>query len=491
MEAKFNKIYESQGFFDRYNGSVFASTFLLLVCFIVFSYAYIQTRITPIRNNWTQERCSPMVIPFAGMINAPPNTSKFHFTANNFNFCVTSIIKEMASFAVKPLEAVVKVLGDIIKGLGDAINDIRKILSAIRTTVDKVSRNIMSRILNMLIPFQQMMITTKDLMSKTHAVLVTSQYATLGGMITLISGLFNLQNFVNAFIIAAWAAIAGMWFIPFVGFEMATAATAAMAAITVPFGLISVAMGTIEDLTGIHPNCFKKGTLIRGSNNTLYSIESIPVGTKLLRGGEVTGVMKLTAKNETMYTLSNITVSGSHKVMYEKEWIHVRDHPNAKLVNNFNDEHIYCLNTSSKKIYTDDYIFMDWDEIDKSQVQKYGCFETEDIHHKLDNGFTDDTKINVKGKGRIFIKDIEIGDILTSGDKVRGIVKLKNDKEIFDYGIFKGTYGLSLIQHLGKTHQPIKENHKIIYHILTNTGEFNIEGQKIKDYNWNVDFFNV
>ena len=491
MEAKFNKIYENQSYFDRYNGSVLGATFLLFIFFIVFSYAYIQTRITPIRNNWTQERCSPAVIPFAGMINAPANTDKFKFTADNFNYCIKSIIKESASFAVKPVEAVVKLMSDFINGIEDAINDIRKIMSGIRTTVDKVSRNIMDRILNVLIPFQQMMIIAKDTMSKSHAVLVTGMNVSLASIITLMSGLFNLQNFINAIIIAATATIAGMWFIPFVGFEMAIAATAALAAVTVPLGLISGAMGTIEMLTGLKPSCFKKGTLIRAANGTLYSIESIPIGTRLMRGGEVTAVLKLDAKNETMYKLGNVTVSGTHKVLYEKKWINVSEHPNAVKKTSFNEPYIYCLNTSGKKIYAGDYTFMDWDEISNQDLHNYGCVSSEDIHENVENGFGHGTYINIKNKGRITIFNVEVGDVLTSGEIVRGIVKIKNNKELYDYGNFTGTYGLSKIQHLGKTPTKLNNYSPIIYHLLTNTCDFHIEGQKIKDYNWNVDFFNV
>ena len=113
MEAKFNKIYTEQTFFDRYNGSIFATFFFLFVCFIVFSYSYIQTRITPIKNNWTQERCSPIVIPFAGLINPPPNKSKFQFTYENFNFCINTIIKDMVGFAIQPIEAIVNIFTKI------------------------------------------------------------------------------------------------------------------------------------------------------------------------------------------------------------------------------------------------------------------------------------------------------------------------------------------------------------------------------------------
>ena len=44
-------------------------------------------RLKPIKADWTNQRCNPSIIPFAGLINAPPNTSKIEYTAENFSQC--------------------------------------------------------------------------------------------------------------------------------------------------------------------------------------------------------------------------------------------------------------------------------------------------------------------------------------------------------------------------------------------------------------------
>ena len=501
MEARFDKIYNEQTFFDRYNGSVFATLFFLLVFFIIFAYSYIQTRITPIRNNWTQERCSPVVIPFAGLINPPPNKSGFQFTYDNFNYCINTIIKETVSLAVKPIEAVINIFVKIFEGFGDAINDIRKIVSGIRTAAGDFSRNIMDRILNIVIPFQKMVITIKSMMGRAHASMITGMYAAIGGLWFTISGLLNIYNFIIAILIGMAATMVGLWLIPFgLGIPEALAMTAAFSAIAIPTGLIAGAIDLIVQITGVNqsipsvptPSCFKKDTLIRGSNNTLYSIESIPLGTRLAGGGVVTARFKLDASKETMYKLGNVQVSGSHKVLFEKEWIFVRDHKDAIKINNFQDKYIYCLNTSKKIIYAGDYTFQDWDELDKSSVFKYGCQSEEDIHEKLDNGFHESTEIYIKNKGNVLIKDVEIGDVLQSGERVVGTVMIQNDKPLYEYKSgFLGTKQLSVIQNLGKNPVLSSENASILYHILTDKGTLHIKEQKVMDYNWNIDFFNI
>lgn len=486
-----NKLYDSQTYFDIYNGSVFASIFFLLVFFLLVSYIYIQRNIDTIKNNWTQERCNPMVIPTAGLINAPPNTSKFDFTAQNLNFCVESIIKETAEFAIKPIQESHTMMLSVFSGLEESINDTRKVFSNTRNSVGNISQTIMDKLLNVLVPFQKIILHIKTLMSKSHAVLVVGMNSGIASIITTLSGLFNIHNLIKKFIIAATASIAAMWFIPFVGFEMATAATVALTAVTVPFGLVNTALGKIEKKSGVPMYCFKKGTLIRGFDNTLYTIENIPLGTKLRYGGEVYAILKLTATNQTMYELGNITVSGSHKVYYKRKWIHVANHPHAKQIPTFDDEHIYCLNTTGKKLFIGDYIFMDWDEIDMKNISKYNCVTLKDVYGKYENGFDCNTLIRTKDKGDVLISNLNVGDILKNGETITGTIKIANNKQLFNYGDFIGTYGLTKINNLGIVPENTNYKTSVLYHILTDTNNFYIKEHKIKDYNWNIDFLNV
>ncbi len=80
----FNKLYMKDGYLDKYGGSVVASSITLFIFFLVFSYYYVQGQIEPIRQDWSNQRCSPSVMPFDGIINKLLNYSKYY----NFNFRV-------------------------------------------------------------------------------------------------------------------------------------------------------------------------------------------------------------------------------------------------------------------------------------------------------------------------------------------------------------------------------------------------------------------
>ena len=85
----FHKVYKKDGYLDKYGGSIVATIITLLIFFIIFSYYYIQNKIEPIRQDWANQRCRPEVMPFAGMINAPPGTSNMEYTSENFMQCTT------------------------------------------------------------------------------------------------------------------------------------------------------------------------------------------------------------------------------------------------------------------------------------------------------------------------------------------------------------------------------------------------------------------
>ena len=88
----FYKAYKKDGYLDKYGGSVVATALTLFFFFLIFSYYYIQDKMEPIRRNWSNERCKPSVMPFAGWINKPEGKTATEFTSENFMQCTTQIL---------------------------------------------------------------------------------------------------------------------------------------------------------------------------------------------------------------------------------------------------------------------------------------------------------------------------------------------------------------------------------------------------------------
>ena len=86
-------MYDNQTYFDQYGSSVIMLIILIFVLICVISYCLIMVNAQPIIDDWPNQRCNPLVMPFAGFINKPSNMSRLEFTAGNFNDCLNNILK--------------------------------------------------------------------------------------------------------------------------------------------------------------------------------------------------------------------------------------------------------------------------------------------------------------------------------------------------------------------------------------------------------------
>ena len=143
--------------------------------------------------------------------------------------------------------------------------------------------------------------------------------------------------------------------------------------------------------------------------------------------------------------------------------------------------YVYCLNTTAKKINIQNYVFMDWDEMDELDVQELKnimkksfnenpIINTEDIASWMESGFAADTMLELEDGRLTKLKDIEVNDELKSGDRILGIVKIDGThlRDIKQYNIENTTF-------IGGPNLRIKDKY---------LGEFStigMEGEKIEN----------
>jgi len=226
--------------------------------------------------------------------------------------------------------------------------------------------------------------------------------------------------------------------------------------------------------------CFDKNTLLIMKDGTRKKIIDIQTGDMLENNVMVTAKIKVDASKLRMFMINNITVSESHIVKYGDQWIHVREHPNALEldIETYQEPYLYCLNTSNKEIIINDVVFTDWDEIYEDSLNKviYSipqnifCGNTKDqkenIHKYLDKGFDSDTNVYLLNNTKKQIKDINIGDVLSTKGVVYGIVEIENNCI------------------LGNN---TKNTETKLYHLLVSNKYFEIYGKIIRDYTDIID----
>ena len=124
-KAHIEKKYSKEGYMDKYGGSVLLTCITLGIFGMLFGHHYIMTDIKTLKKDWPNVRCNPLIMPFAGIINAPPDGSKWEYTAENFGHCLTGILRDVVDVEKVGINASQSFMQKTVGGLSAAIQDAR------------------------------------------------------------------------------------------------------------------------------------------------------------------------------------------------------------------------------------------------------------------------------------------------------------------------------------------------------------------------------
>jgi len=521
---KINEMYSNLTYMDQYFGSVLLFIILTIVLFVCVSYTHIMRNFQPIKDDWPNQKCKPNVLPFAGLINKPDNMTILEFTSQNFTNCVQDILTNIIGYAIQPITYMSKVLSNLFQEINTVLQFIRTSLSSVRSNMTNIAQEILGRVMNIMVPIQQILVSFSDFAGKVKGILTAGLYTSLSSYYALKSLLGTIVQFVISILIILVGMIVAMWILPFT-WPAAAATTAIFISISIPLAII---VGFMSDVLHIHgdfsipevpsqpaSSCFDKNTNLIMNDGSYKTILNIEVGDTLKNDIMVTAKMKLNAKEEKMYNLHGTIVSSNHLVSYENKWIPICKHPDSILIENYEEEFLYCLNTESKLLEINNDIYLDWDELYDndielllnkiSEIDNKSIINTKSIHKFFDGGFDSSTIIELLDNTKKEIKDVKVGDVLNEGEKVRGIVEIEGNylsQYNFNLGngnTFSGGPNLNICDKnlenilstldLTEKYSEVKTNKNKLYHLVTDKKTFFANGIKFYHYDSSIELF--
>lgn len=273
--------------------------FIGFICYIVFFI-----KVNSIHDNWEENRCNPMYMPFAENVN------------ENFQYCVQSIQQNYFGYLMQPITATTQQLSSTMGGISNDIQNIRAMFDKIRTFFTTIIESIFSVFLNLIIEFQKIIIGIKDLFAKTIGILVTILYVLDGSIKTMNS---------------TWNG---------------------------PPGQLVQNLG----------KCFHPLTCIELENGKIITINKIKLNDIIKGNHKVTAILYIDNINNPVLFYQfhkNIIVSSTHLVYSYKQqkFVMVENHEDSKICTNItNPNTIICLITDTHRIPIGQYIFWDWED---------------------------------------------------------------------------------------------------------------------------------
>lgn len=352
--------------------------FLILMIIIIIALIFGANKLVDIqhvKDDWANQRCSPSIMPFASFFG--------HSASENFEFCMGKIFNNFSTPFFGSIGSIFSNFTSLLQSIFDSVNSIRTIIASLGGGVNVIFQEFTDRISNFFFKLRLSAIRMKALFGRMYAILFSVMYM---GM----SGITGMTSFTNTFLFSF-----------------------------------------------IDTFCFPGETIVlvkEGNSIIKVPIKEVKIGDVLMPGTTtVTATFRFYSRGQAMVKLGNITVSTNHYVMHEGRPIMAGEHPHAIPLGPWDsDELLYCLNTTDHTIPMEYLTFLDYDEAPECDAQtlkwiekKINARSSEAEHHSYaDACFAINETARIKTLGGIkAAKDIQIGDELTTGSKVTGIIR--------------------------------------------------------------------
>ena len=344
--------------------------FITLIAIIVFFLIERTSDISDIQTNWSEYRCKPHIIPFAGLFGYDMN--------ENFQFCLQQIIKEKTKGVTGPFAQGMSGFTSVLMNLMESANSFRAMLATLVGGVIKIVSEFKSRITALM---GRIKLTASRMRAMMYRI-----YGTMFAVVYMgISAQTGISNFGDTFIYRF-----------------------------------------------IDTFCFPPEQELVLEDTSIIYISDVLVGDVLVGGDRVESIYKFIADGQDMVNILGIQVSSNHFIQYNGSWIMAINHPDAIYAGIWNggiNRPLCCLSTHTNRIRIGNYTFADYDETEEGNAKAQQWVSQSlngrrkdtphpDCSYEVGLPFT--TKIQTLN-GYKAIHEIQLGEKLTNNSSVIGI----------------------------------------------------------------------
>jgi hypothetical protein len=415
--------------------------FLILFTIISFTLFYgvsVIFDIKKITKNWAEQRCSPMIMPFASVFG--------YNTKDNFEFCMGKIFNTYSQPFMSSSSSMFSSFTGLLTMIFSSISSLRNTIASLGGGINVIFQEFAERISMFFFKLRVSAITIKSLIGRMYAILFSVMYM---GM----SGITGMTSFTNTFLFSF-----------------------------------------------LNTFCFPGNTPMHIVGKGPTPIKDIRIGDVISKSNsKVTATFRFFSKGQPMVKLGATIVSTNHYVMYAGRPIKAGDHPDAIKMGDWNsDEPLYCLNTHDNHILIDGIDFLDYDETSEGDKDTMNYLEgrlnacTIDKDYKFTEycpAIDENTTIKTI-HGNKLAKDVKIGDKLVTGAEVIGLIRrVANEITILPNGTVLTPSTLywdatkNKWERIGDKYDFVSDTRELVSFIVIPNSQIELEdGLRIRDY---------
>lgn len=169
LYAQLKNIYTKQTYTQKYGGYMWISLLIITVFITIIGYLMSGAKTNTLKKNWSENRCNPGVMPFAGVINNTTGKSAMEYTEDNFTYCVENIISSIADVFLAPLLFALSALNKIFSDLPGIFSELFKLLQDLMNFLKSLMDMMMVIIENVIVAIERLVGDIRDIIGKLSA----------------------------------------------------------------------------------------------------------------------------------------------------------------------------------------------------------------------------------------------------------------------------------------------------------------------------------
>ena len=102
---KINNYFDNNSYSEIYSNDIWFTVIIFLIVIFIALYFYVISTIKSYKSSWQKDKCNPLLMPFASVINSEESQgNELDYIINNFNECLNILNTELAQEAQKPID---------------------------------------------------------------------------------------------------------------------------------------------------------------------------------------------------------------------------------------------------------------------------------------------------------------------------------------------------------------------------------------------------
>ena len=114
IDKKISDYFENASYDELYSNDIWFTIIAFLIVLCIALYFYIKSSLQAYRNSWQDNKCNPLLMPFASVINSDKvrDNNDLEYIVNNFNECLNTLTEEVATSSTKPINSILTYIGN-------------------------------------------------------------------------------------------------------------------------------------------------------------------------------------------------------------------------------------------------------------------------------------------------------------------------------------------------------------------------------------------